>query len=248
MTNNNGDGISRANFKYLFRELALDSATRKAGGILIIIGSSLGVLFGLFLISADPSEIISGQFDYDEDRADISGIIISSNENSSGALPVEGVKVRLLYVDEATTGKETFSDTDGRFLLPDITRESYMLYINHPGNITVRILLVPGDNIQIPITLTPGQGDATILDLRGDSYITQSATLSTIIAGLTLICGLCGISGGFEAFRGNSYRRTWWLGFIGLWSRGGIFIGPLFILIGMGLISISRNQFSELND
>ena len=38
MTNNNEDGISRANFKYLFRELALDSATRKAGGILIIIG------------------------------------------------------------------------------------------------------------------------------------------------------------------------------------------------------------------
>ena len=77
MTNNNEDGISRANFKYLFRELALDSATRKAGGILIIIGSSLGVLFGLFLISADPSEIISGQFDYDEDRADISGIFIA---------------------------------------------------------------------------------------------------------------------------------------------------------------------------
>ncbi len=248
MTGNSEDKISRANFQYLYGELALDPATRKAGGILIIIGSSLGVLFGLFLISADPSEIISGQFDYDEDRADISGIIISSNENTSGALPVEGVKVRLLNLDETTTGKETISDINGRFLLPDIARESYMILINHPGNITIRILLVPGDNIQIPITLTPGEGDAKVIDLRGESYITQSALLSTVIAGLTLFCGLCGISGGFEAFRGNSYRRTWWLGFIGMWSRGGIFIGPLFILVGMGLISVSRNQFSRFND
>ena len=248
MTGSNDDRISRANVKHLLNELALDSATRKAGGILIIIGSFLGVIFGLFLISADPSEIISGQFDYDEDRADISGIIISSNDNSSGALPIEGVKVRLLNVDETTTGKETISDSNGRFLFSDIARESYMLYINHPENVTVKILLVPGDNIQIAVTLTPGTGTADIQDLRGDSYITQSATISTAIAGLTLICGLCGISGGFEAFRGNSYRRTWWLGFVGLWSRGGIFIGPLFILLGMGLVSISRNQFSEFVD
>jgi len=34
------------------------------------------------------------------------------------------------------------------------------------------------------------------------------------------------------------------LAFVGLWSRGMIFVGPLLILLGMGLVTLSKEQFS----
>ena len=54
------------------------------------------------------------------------------------------------------------------------------------------------------------------------------------------------MAGAAEARKGLSYRRTWWLSFVGLWSRGMMFIGPLLILAGMGLTSLSRNQFYDV--
>ena len=47
-----------------------------------------------------------------------------------------------------------------------------------------------------------------------------------------------------KAYRGKSYRLAWWLSFLGLWSRGMIFVGPLLILIGMALTTLTKEQFS----
>ena len=33
--------------------------------------------------------------------------------------------------------------------------------------------------------------------------------------------------------------------FLGLWSRGGVFIGPLFILLGMAIITSTKSQFHK---
>ena len=87
------------------------------------------------------------------------------------------------------------------------------------------------------------------IDWRGESNLSQAATLATIIAILTLISGISGVRGGFEVLHGKSYRKAWWFSFIGLWSRGGLFIGPLLILIGMALSSLTKHQFTidEIN-
>ena len=103
--------------------------------------------------------------------------------------------------------------------------------------------MVPGDNAQIAVTLTPGNGEQ-IIDILGESHLGEAVSLATAIAALTILLGLAGCYGGVEAYRGSSYRRSWWLAFLGLWSRGMIFIGPLLILTGMGLVTLTREQFS----
>ena len=91
--------------------------------------------------------------------------------------------------------------------------------------------------------MSEGNGE-NVIDRRGESYQSQSVSIATAIALLTVILGFTGVYGGVEAYRGNSYRRSWWLSFMGLWSRGMIFLGPLLILIGMSLVTLSKEQFS----
>jgi hypothetical protein len=233
-----------ADLEYLLEDLAVDPATRIAGAILIILGSLLGTQLGIMLISADPGEMLSGRLDSTDTYADISGIVNSALiDNTTGGDPVEGVRVRLLNEDGTTTGKEALTGPNGRFTIPDVLREPSIIYVSHPGNNTTSLLLVPGDHAQIVVTLTPGDGEQ-IIDMRGESHLGESVFIATAIAFLTLLTGLAGISGGLEAYKGNSYRRSWWLAFVGLWSRGMIFVGPLLILLGMGLVTLSKEQFS----
>jgi hypothetical protein len=69
--------------------------------------------------------------------------------------------------------------------------------------------------------------------------------LSTAIAFITLISAAIGVAGGIEARRHNKYRRTQWICGLGLFSRGGIFFGPLLILLGMALLMLAKNQFDD---
>ena len=243
-SDDNYDNMSKIEI-WIF-DLSTDSATRVAGSILIVIGSLLGVLFGILAISANPTEILSGSLQGDDNYADIAGIVNSALiNNNTGGDPIEGVKIVLLNDDGTVTGRETFTDSSGRFTLRDVLRQSSIIYATHPDNISVRILLIPGDHAQIPITMTPGNEE--IIDERdwtGESHLSDAASLATIIAIFTLISGLAGIAGGIQVFAGKSYRKAWWLSFFGLWSRGGLFIGPLMILIGMGLSSLTKEQFS----
>jgi len=202
------------------------------------------VWLGILLVSGNPDEILSATLDSTEEYSDVSGIVISERTgNDSGGEPVEGVRVRLLSEEGATTGKETFTDSDGRFTIPEIRREPALLSFTHSGNNTTKLFFVPGDEAQIVITMSEGNGE-NVIDRRGESYQSNSVSISTAIALMTVLLGLMGVYGGVEAYRGNSYRRSWWFSFLGLWSRGMIFIGPLLILIGMGLVTLSKEQFS----
>lgn len=230
--------------EYFMEDMSGEPSTRVAGAILIIIGSLLGVQLGVLLVSANPDEILSSTLDASDEYSDVSGIVISElSGNDSGGEPIEGVRVRLLSVEGATTGKETFTDSNGRFSIPEIRREAALLSFTHTGNNTTKWYFVPGDEVQIVVTMSKGNGE-NVIDMRGESYQAQSVSIATAIALLTVLLGLTGVYGGVEAYRGNSYRRSWWLSFLGLWSRGMIFIGPLLILIGMGLVTLSKEQFS----
>ena len=238
------DVVGGIDLEYFMEDISEEPSTRVAGAILIIIGSLLGVWLGILLVSGNPDEILSDTLDSSEEYSDVSGIVISERTgNASGGEPVEGVRVRLLSVEGATAGKETFTDSDGRFTMPEVRREPALLSFTHSGNNTTKLFFVPGDEAQIVITMSEGNGE-NVIDRRGESYQSNSVSIATAIALMTVLLGLMGVYGGVEAYRGNSYRRSWWLSFLGLWSRGMIFLGPLLILIGMGLVTLSKEQFS----
>ena len=229
-------------FELWLYDLSIDPATRVAGAILIISGSALGAMLGILLMAADPADIM-GQIDDNQSSDDVNGLIISALDGNTGGDPIEGVLVELLNEDRTLISSD-ISDSGGRFSINDVPRQSSILYVQHPDNKTVEILLIPGDHSQITVTLTPGDGLIED-DMRGTSYLAESVFVGFFVAVLTLIAGLSGIVGGLEAYIGNKYSRSWLLAFFGLFSRGMIFIGPLLILLGLGLMHLTRDQFTD---
>ena len=236
------ENINSSGFELWLYDLSIDPATRVAGAILIIAGSALGAMLGVLLMAADPADIM-GQIEDDQSSDDVNGFVISSLENNTGGDPIEGVIVELLNEDRTLISSD-ITDSGGRFSIDDVPRQSSILYIQHPDNKTVEISLIPGDHSQIPITLVPGDGLIS-LDMTGESNLSYSVFVGLFIATMTLITGLAGIIGGLETYNGNKYRRSWWLAFFGLFSRGMIFIGPLLILLGLGLMYMTRDQFTD---
>ena len=158
---NDGAGID---LEYFLEDISEESSTRIAGAVLIIIGSLLGAQLGILLVASNPDDILSANLDSSEEYSDVTGIVISSlSGNDSGGDPVEGVRVRLLSEEGATTGKESFTDSDGRFKIPDVRREAVLLSFSHPGNNTTKFYFVPGDQIQIIITMTVGNGSRLLI-------------------------------------------------------------------------------------
>ena len=237
------DEDNDSGFELWLHDLSIDPATRVAGAILIILGSALGAMLGVLLMAADPADIM-GQIGEGQSSDTVNGLVISSLDNNSGGDPIEGVLIELLNEDRTTIGSN-ITDSGGRFSIIDAPRQSSILYVQHPGNNTVEILLVPGDHSQIVVTLEPGDGFIGPIDMRGDSNLADSVFVGFFIAAITLLTGLAGIVGGLEAYNGNKYNRSWWLTFFGLFSRGMIFIGPLLILIGLGLMYLTRDQFTD---
>ena len=148
----------------------------------------------------------------------------------------------ILYDEENLEIGRDITDSGGRFSILDVSRKSSLIVVEHPDHITQRILLVPGDHTQIIITLSEGEG-VQETDMRGESFLEESVLITTIIGAVTLLAGIAGILGGVEAYNGKSHFRTQFLAYLGLWSQGLMFIGPLFILMGMGLSYLSRKQF-----
>ncbi|HIL43482.1 MAG: hypothetical protein CXT65_01475 [Methanobacteriota archaeon] len=245
MSEANGDEFEDYSAMELWlHDLSVDSTTRLAGALMIFVGSLLGVLLGVALISTNVGEILAGQLDGSDGLADVDGIVITALEDSTtGGEPVEGVRVSILDSDELEISHD-FTDSGGRFSIDDVPRRTSTLLVDHPGNRTVRIILVPGDHAQISVSLMHGDG-LDEYDMSGESHLSESVLIGSTIAALTLLAGLAGMVGGLEAYRGDRYQRTWWLSFFGLWSRGMLFIGPMFILLGMGMAHLARDQFTD---
>jgi len=245
MTESNGDEFDDFSAMELWlHDLSVDSATRVAGGLMIFLGSLLGLLLGIALISTNVGEILSGQLDGSDGVADVNGIVSTALQDSeTGGEPAEGVSVSVIDSQGLVIGQDQ-TDSGGRFSVKDIPRRASTLLVEHPENRTVQITLVPGDHAQISVTLTPGDG-LDEFDMSGESHLSESVLIGSVIAAMTLLAGLAGMVGGLEAHRGNRYRKTWWLAFFGLWSRGMLFVGPMLILLGMGMVTLSRDQFTD---
>ena len=196
-------------------DLSTDSATRNLGAVLIGIGGMLGFIIGIMLISGNVSDILSGQVEQSGGTADVEGIVISELvSNSSGAEGISGIDVLLYDQDGIVIGSDS-TDSGGRFSIEDVPRRSVKLEVAHPGNITVQVLLIPGDHSQITTTL--GRRTSTqqkFWTWKGKVIWGSSVLIATIFAIFTLLTGLAGIFGGIEARKGISYRKTWGLAFL----------------------------------
>ncbi|SVD21575.1 uncharacterized protein METZ01_LOCUS374429, partial [marine metagenome] len=150
-------------------------------------------------------------------------------------------------IDDEPTSHSAYTNRDGRFSMADVPHSSYILKVSHPDNKTLRITFNPGDQADLSLTLTPGEGTIEE-DLRRDSHLESAVLLASVVASLTVISALFGFVGATEARRGKHYRRTQYLCGLALFSRGGIFIGPMLILAGMGMLSATKRHFEDFDD
>jgi hypothetical protein len=217
---------------------------RKIAIMLIMAGSLLGLLFGVLLISADPSDLLSNPTGIAEGEAVVAGLLVNEiTEEGEGGEYLEGVEVKLLD-EQGNLITRTFTDQNGRFMFDEQTRQTRIVEVRTDGNITEQRILIPGEVTQITITMRAGSGTNTV-DLRMDSTLQDSVDVGTAVAVFTVLTAAIGFGAAMEALRGNSYRRTQWLSGIALFSRGGVFIGPGLILAGMALNRIARRQFED---
>ena len=227
-----------------------DEALEWSGNVaigLIIAGSLLGLWFGILLFAADPQDVLENPLFADEDTASVNGQILfaSDPDNGTGGEPVEGVLVVLLNIDDSPSNHEAYTDRDGRFTIPDVPQNSYILKVSEIDYKVIRTPFIPGDQAVLSLTLTPGEGTIEE-DLRRDTHLESAVLLASVVASLTVISALFGLRGVAEARRGKHYRRTQYLCGLALFSRGGIFIGPMLILAGMGMLSATKNRFEDV--
>ena len=217
---------------------------------LIIAGSLLGLWFGALLFAANPQDVLENPLFIDENTATVNGQILSAidSENETDGEPLEGIRVMLLNIDDTPAESHSdYTNSDGRFSMSDVPQESFILKVSHTDYKTLRITFNPGDEADMTLTLTPGNGTIEE-DIRRDSHLESAVLLASVVASLTVISALFGFVGAAEARRGKRYRRTQYLCGLALFSRGGIFIGPMLILAGMGMLSAMKDQFEDVED
>lgn len=214
--------------------------------LLIIVGSVIGAASGALLISADPRDLVSSSMFSRTDDAEVHGLILSELDsvNNTGGDAIEGVDIELIRILDDYSEGRTETNSEGRFTISGVAREAMLLRVSMDGYVTIERTLSPGENPDITLTLIEGEGVDSV-DLRQPSNLASAVQLSTAIAVITLISAAIGIVGGFEARRGLRYRRTQWICGLGLFSRGGIFFGPLLILLGMALLMLTKSQFAD---
>ena len=214
--------------------------------LLIIVGSVIGAASGALLISADPRDLVASSMFSRTDDAEVHGLILSELDsvNNTGGDAIEGVDIELIRISDGHSEGRTETNSEGRFTISGVSRDVMLLTVRMDGYVTIERTLSPGEIPDLTLTLIEGEG-VDSADLREPSNLASAVQLSTVLAVITLISAAIGIVGGLEARRGLRYRRTQWICGLGLFSRGGIFFGPLLILLGMALLMLTKNQFAD---
>ena len=214
--------------------------------LLIIVGSVIGAASGALLISADPRDLVASSMFSRTDDAEVHGLVLSELDsvNNTGGDAIEGVDIELIRISDDHSEGRTETNSEGRFTISGVSRDVMLLTVRMDGYVTIERTLSPGEIPDLTLTLIEGEG-VDSADLREPSNLASAVQLSTVLAVITLISAAIGIVGGLEARRGLRYRRTQWICGLGLFSRGGIFFGPLLILLGMALLMLTKNQFAD---
>jgi len=212
---------------------------------LILIGSILGIASGALILNGNPDDLLGSTLFERAERVDVSGIALEGAGDGNG---VANVTIQLLNIDTDEVIAEMATDSEGRFRFEDVLSTPITLHAEAEGYITVERDFIPEEaGIKKPITMTNGTGLRIEEGITADDgWVLESAVgLSTVVGVFTVLTAFVGFQAAVEVRRAKHYRRTQYLAGIALFSRGLIVFGPLMILIGMIILSVSKEQFDD---
>ncbi|MDP6334326.1 MAG: carboxypeptidase-like regulatory domain-containing protein [Candidatus Poseidoniaceae archaeon] len=218
---------------------------RKLASVLILIGSILGIFSGGIILQGNPSELLNSSLFEQTQSVDITG----------QALDIEGqavynVSIELVDYDGSETLQVTYTNENGYFQLENVKSDTMLLRVSKDGYNTIERTFDAVDGIMQPFTMKNGS-EVTEEFLQSDDSgwsLEAAVGLSTFIGVMTIITGMVGIQASVETRRAKRYRRTQYLAGISLFSRGLILFGPILILAGMGLLTLTKEQFEDTEE
>ena len=218
---------------------------RKLASVLILVGSLLGVISGGIILQGNPSELLNSSLFEQSQSVDITGQTLDIDGES-----LYNVNIELIDYESSETVQTTFTNENGYFQLKDVKPETMLLRVSFDGYNTIERTFDAVDGIMQPFTMKNGSDITKELVQSEDSGWSLEAAvgLSTFIGVMTIITGIVGIQASVETRRAKRYRRTQYLAGISLFSRGLILFGPILILAGMGLLTLSKEQFEDTEE
>jgi hypothetical protein len=218
---------------------------RKLASVLILVGSLLGVISGGIILQGNPSELLNSSLFEQSQSVDITGQTLDIEGES-----LYNVNIELIDYESSETVQTTFTNENGYFQLKDVKPETMLLRVSFDGYNTIERTFDAVDGIMQPFTMKNGSDITKELVQSEDSGWSLEAAvgLSTFIGVMTIITGIVGIQASVETRRAKRYRRTQYLAGISLFSRGLILFGPILILAGMGLLTLSKEQFEDTEE
>ena len=218
---------------------------RKLASVLILVGSLLGVISGGIILQGNPSELLNSSLFEQSQSVDITGQTLDIEGES-----LYNVNIELIDYESSETVQTTFTNENGYFQLKDVKPETMILRVSFDGYNTIERTFDAVDGIMQPFTMKNGSDITKELVQSEDSGWSLEAAvgLSTFIGVMTIITGIVGIQASVETRRAKRYRRTQYLAGISLFSRGLILFGPILILAGMGLLTLSKEQFEDTEE
>lgn len=213
---------------------------------LILIGSMFGMATGALILNGSPDELLNSTLFETTETVDVTGIAVEAVEGNG----VANVTVQLLRFGTNEKIGETLTDEYGYFTFQNVLTQPTTMMVMSEGYDTVERDFIPEEAGVRPITMTPGDGERFENDISdSDGWTLESAVaLSTVIGVITVVSAFVGFQAAVEVRRAKHYRRTQYLAGISLFSRGLIVFGPLLILIGMILLVVAKEQFSDVGD
>ena len=239
--------VEEATFRFQAKVNELDLSDKSRlltlAASLILIGSILGMASGALILNGNPDDLLGSDLFEKADRVDVSGIALEAEDGSG----VANVTIQLLNIDTGEVLAEMTTNDEGRFRFQDVSSTPMTLRVQKENYTTVERDFIPEEAGINPITMTPGDGLRIEEGITADDGWTleSAVALSTLVGIFTVLTALVGFQAAVEVRRAKHYRRTQFLSGIALFSRGLIVFGPLMILAGMILLSISKEQFED---
>jgi len=217
---------------------------RMVAAVLIFVGSVLGILSGLLLLQGNPVDLLTAELLETTPTVDLRMQVLEAESGNA----LEGLTVEWLDMETETVLQTTMTGSSGWFVFEGVVTEPRLLRVVGDGYVTSEIEMQAQAAGSPPVTMTPGSGTERLVMTQGsdDDWSLDDATkLSTAIGIATILTGAIGLLAGLEVRRGGKYRRTQYLAGIGLFSRGLIIFGPALILLGMILLTFTKEQFRD---
>jgi hypothetical protein len=217
---------------------------RMVAAILIFVGSVLGILSGLLLLQGNPVDLLTAELLETTPTVDLRMQVLEAESGDA----LEGLTVEWLDIETETVLQTTLTGSSGWFVFEGVVTEARLLRVVGDGYVTSEIEMQAQAAGSPPVTMTPGSGTERMVMTQGsdeDWSLDDATKLSTAIGIATILTGAVGLLAGLEVRRGGKYRRTQYLAGIGLFSRGLIIFGPALILLGMILLTFTREQFRD---